>query len=442
MRAGFFAGENHCFPLPVPEEISMFSKSQTIAEFDTDIWHAIQEEERRQEDHIELIASENYASPRVMQAQGSVLTNKYAEGYSGKRYYGGCEFVDVVEDLAISRVKQLFGADWANVQAHSGSQANAAAYMAMMEPGQAVLGMSLDAGGHLTHGAKANFSGKFYHAVQYGLDPKTGEIDYAQVEKLAKEHKPKMIIAGFSAYSRVLDFPRFRAIADAVGAYLMVDMAHVAGLVAVGLYPNPVPYADVVTSTTHKTLGGPRGGIILGKKNDDLEKKINSAVFPGGQGGPLMHIIAAKAVCFKEALDPSFKAYQQQVLNNARAMVGVFQERGIKVVSGGTDNHLFLLDLIDKPYTGKEADAALGKANMTVNKNAVPNDPRSPFVTSGLRIGTPAATRRGFREKEIRQVANWVCDVLNSLEVGTLEKEIKETKQKVLDLCKQFPVYK
>jgi glycine hydroxymethyltransferase len=425
----------------VSEGIPMFSKSQTIAEFDADVWRAIQEEEHRQEDHIELIASENYASPRVMQAQGSVLTNKYAEGYSGKRYYGGCEFVDVVEDLAISRVKQLFGADWANVQAHSGSQANAAAYMAMMEPGQTVLGMSLDAGGHLTHGAKANFSGKIYHAVQYGLDPKTGEVDYAQVEKLAKEHKPKMIIAGFSAYSRVLDFPRFRAIADAVGAYLMVDMAHVAGLVAVGLYPNPVPYADVVTSTTHKTLGGPRGGIILGKKNDDLEKKINSAVFPGGQGGPLMHIIAAKAVCFKEALDPSFKAYQQQVLNNARAMVSVFQERGIKVVSGGTDNHLFLLDLIDKPYTGKEADAALGKANMTVNKNAVPNDPRSPFVTSGLRIGTPAATRRGFREKEIRQVANWICDVLNSLEAGTSEKEIKETKQKVLELCKQFPVY-
>lgn len=420
----------------------MFSKSQTIADFDADVWHAIQDEERRQEEHIELIASENYASPRVMLAQGSVLTNKYAEGYSGKRYYGGCEFVDVVEDLAISRVKQLFGADWANVQAHSGSQANAAAYMAMMNPGETVLGMSLDAGGHLTHGAKANFSGKTYHAVQYGLDPKTGEIDYAQVEKLAKEHKPRMIIAGFSAYSRVVDWKRFREIADSVGAYLMVDMAHVAGLVAAGLYPNPVPFADVVTSTTHKTLGGPRGGIILGKKNDELEKKIHSAVFPGGQGGPLMHIIAAKAVCFKEALDPSFKAYQQQVLNNARAMVEVFKQRGIKVVSSGTDNHLFLLDLISKPYTGKEADAALGQANMTVNKNAVPNDPRSPFVTSGLRIGTPAATRRGFKENEIRQVANWIADVLDSLEAGTSEKIIAETRTKVLALCKNFPVYK
>jgi glycine hydroxymethyltransferase len=420
----------------------MFSKSQSIADFDADVWRAIQEEEHRQEEHIELIASENYASPRVMQAQGSVLTNKYAEGYSGKRYYGGCEYVDVVEDLAVSRVKQLFGADWANVQAHSGSQANAAAYMAMMSPGETVLGMSLDAGGHLTHGAKANFSGKNYHAVQYGLDAATGEIDYAQVETLAKQHKPKMIIAGFSAYSRTLDFPRFRAIADSVGAYLMVDMAHVAGLVAAGLYPNPIPFADVVTSTTHKTLGGPRGGIILGKKNDELEKKINSAVFPGGQGGPLMHIIAAKAVCFKEALSPEFKNYQQQVINNARAMVSVLQERGFKIVSGGTDNHLFLLDLIDKPYTGKDADAALGKANMTVNKNAVPNDPRSPFVTSGLRIGTPAATRRGFQETEIKQVATWICDVLDSLENGTSEKMIGETKTKVLALCKNFPVYK
>ena len=420
----------------------MFSKSQSIAEFDADVWRAIQEEEHRQEDHIELIASENYASPRVMQAQGSVLTNKYAEGYSGKRYYGGCEYVDVVEDLAVSRVKQLFGADWANVQAHSGSQANAAAYMAMMNPGETVLGMSLDAGGHLTHGAKANFSGKTYHAVQYGLDANTGEIDYAQVERLAREHQPKMIIAGFSAYSRVLDFPRFRAIADSVGAYLMVDMAHVAGLVAAGLYPNPVPYADVVTSTTHKTLGGPRGGIILGKKNDDLEKKINSAVFPGGQGGPLMHIIAAKAVCFKEALSPEFKGYQQQVVLNARAMVGVLQQRGFKIVSGGTDNHLFLVDLIAKPYTGKEADAALGLANMTVNKNAVPGDPRSPFVTSGLRIGTPAATRRGFGENEIKQVAHWIGDVLDSLEKGNSAQVIADTKGKVLALCKRFPVYK
>lgn len=420
----------------------MFSKTQTIADFDADVWRAIQDEERRQEEHIELIASENYASPRVMQAQGSVLTNKYAEGYSGKRYYGGCEYVDVVEDLAVTRVKQLFGADWANVQAHSGSQANAAAYMAMMNPGETVLGMSLDAGGHLTHGAKANFSGKTYHAVQYGLDAATGEIDYAQVEALAKEHKPKMIIAGFSAYSRVLDFPRFRAIADSVGAYLMVDMAHVAGLVAAGLYPNPIPFADVVTSTTHKTLGGPRGGIILGKKNDELEKKINSAVFPGGQGGPLMHIIAAKAVCFKEALSQEFKIYQQQVLKNARAMVSVLQERGFKIVSGGTDNHLFLLDLINKSYTGKDADAALGKANMTVNKNAVPNDPRSPFITSGLRIGTPAATRRGFKEAEIKQVAHWISDVLNSLESGESDKVIAETKTKVLALCKHFPVYK
>lgn len=420
----------------------MFSKNQNIADFDADIWHAIQQEETRQEQHIELIASENYASPRVMQAQGSVLTNKYAEGYSGKRYYGGCEYVDVVEELAVSRLKQLFGADWANVQAHSGSQANAAAYMAMMNPGETVLGMSLDAGGHLTHGAKANFSGKTYHAVQYGLNAGTGEIDYDQVQKLAKEHKPKMIIAGFSAYSRVVDWKQFREIADSVGAYLMVDMAHVAGLVAAGLYPSPLPFADVVTSTTHKTLGGPRGGIILGKANDDLEKKVNSAVFPGGQGGPLMHIIAAKAICFKEALDPSFKVYQQQVLNNARAMVTVFQERGINVVSGGTDNHLFLLDLINKPYTGKEADAALGKANITVNKNAVPNDPRSPFVTSGLRIGTPAATRRGFKEAEIKLIANWVCDVLNSLEHGTSEKAIKETKIKVLELCKTFPVYR
>jgi len=420
----------------------MFSKTQTIADFDADVWRAIQDEERRQEEHIELIASENYASPRVMQAQGSVLTNKYAEGYSGKRYYGGCEYVDVVEDLAVTRVKQLFGADWANVQAHSGSQANAAAYMAMMNPGETVLGMSLDAGGHLTHGAKANFSGKTYNSVQYGLDAATGEIDYAQVEALAKKHQPKMIIAGFSAYSRVLDFPRFRAIADSVGAYLMVDMAHVAGLIATGLYPNPVPFADVVTSTTHKTLGGPRGGIILGKKNDELEKKINSAVFPGGQGGPLMHIIAAKAVCFKEALSPEFKTYQQQVLKNARAMVSVLQERGFKIVSGGTDNHLFLLDLISKTYTGKDADAALGKANMTVNKNAVPNDPRSPFVTSGLRIGTPAATRRGFKEAEIKQVATWICDVLDSLESGDSDKVIADTKAKVLALCKNFPVYK
>ncbi len=420
----------------------MFSQDMNIADFDAEIWQAIEDEQRRQEEHIELIASENYASPRVMQAQGSVLTNKYAEGYSGKRYYGGCEYVDIAEDLAISRVKELFGADWANVQAHSGSQANAAAYMAMMEPGETVLGMSLDAGGHLTHGAKVNFSGKIYQSVQYGLNPDNGEIDYDHVEALAKEHKPRMVLAGFSAYSRVVDWERFRAIADSVGAWLMVDMAHVAGLIAAGLYPNPMPYADVVTSTTHKTLGGPRGGIILGKKNDELEKKINSAVFPGGQGGPLMHIIAAKAVCFKEALDPSFKTYQQQVVDNARAMVGVFLERGINIVSGGTDNHLFLVDLIGKEYTGKDADAALGQANITVNKNAVPNDPRSPFVTSGLRIGTPAATRRGFKEAEIRELAHWICDVLDSLENGTSETVINEVKGKVLNLCDRFPVYR
>lgn len=419
----------------------MFSKTTTIADFDPDVWAAIQQEEQRQEEHIELIASENYASPLVMKAQGSVLTNKYAEGYPARRYYGGCEYVDQVEELAIARVKQLFGADWANVQAHSGSQANAAAYMAMMEPGETVLGMSLAHGGHLTHGASVNFSGKIYHAVQYGLDEKTGEIDYAQVASLAREHKPKMIVAGFSAYSRIVDWAKFREIADETGAYLMVDMAHVAGLVAAGLYPNPVPYADVVTSTTHKTLGGPRGGIIIGKANEALEKKINSAVFPGGQGGPLMHIIAAKAVCFKEALSDDYKTYQQRVLDNARAMVEVFLSRGINIVSGGTDNHLFLVDLIGKPYTGKDADAALGEANITVNKNAVPNDPRSPFVTSGLRIGTPAATRRGFGEAEVRELAGWICDVLDSLEQGNAEKVIAEVRGKVLALCRQFPVY-
>jgi glycine hydroxymethyltransferase len=420
----------------------MFEKNMTIADFDPEVWQAIQDEERRQEEHIELIASENYTSPRVMQAQGSVLTNKYAEGYSGKRYYGGCEYVDVAEDLAIARVKELFGADWANVQAHSGSQANAAAYMAMMEPGETVLGMSLDAGGHLTHGAKVNFSGKIYQSVQYGLNPDTGEIDYEQVEALAKEHEPKMVVAGFSAYSRVVDWQRFRDIADSVGAYLMVDMAHVAGLVAAGLYPNPVPIADVVTSTTHKTLGGPRGGIILGKANEELEKKINSAVFPGGQGGPLMHIIAAKAVCFREALNPAFREYQQRVMDNAKVMAQTFIDRGIKVVSGGTDNHLFLVDLIGKEYTGKDADAALGRANITVNKNAVPNDPRSPFVTSGLRVGTPAATRRGFGEAEIRELTGWICDVLDSLEAGNSETVIEEVKGKVVALCQRFPVYK
>ncbi|HET8706837.1 MAG TPA: serine hydroxymethyltransferase, partial [Pseudomonadales bacterium] len=378
----------------------MFS-NQSLAQFDPEIAKAIEAERVRQEEHIELIASENYASPLAMEAQGSVLTNKYAEGYPEKRYYGGCEHVDVVEQLAIDRAKKLFGADYANVQPHSGSQANAAVYMALLEPGDTVLGMSLAHGGHLTHGAKVNFSGKIYNSVQYGLNPETGEIDYAEVERLALEHKPKMILAGFSAYSRVVDWQRFREIADKVGAYLFVDMAHVAGLVAAGLYPNPVQIADVTTTTTHKTLAGPRGGLILAKANPDLEKKLNSAVFPGGQGGPLMHVIAAKAVCFKEALAPEFKTYQQQVLDNARAMVKVLQERGYKVVSGGTDNHLFLVDLIGREITGKDADAALGKAHITVNKNAVPNDPRSPFVTSGIRIGTPAVTRRGFGVKEV-----------------------------------------
>ncbi len=417
----------------------MFDKSMTIAGFDADLWAAIKDEEKRQEEHIELIASENYASPRVMQAQGSVLTNKYAEGYPGKRYYGGCEYVDIAEQLAIDRVKALFGADYANVQPHSGSQANAAVYLALLQPGDTVLGMSLAHGGHLTHGAKVNFSGKLFNAVQYGLDEATGEIDYAQVENLAREHKPKMIVAGFSAYSRVVDWQRFRNIADEVGAYLMVDMAHVAGLVATGHYPNPVQIADVTTSTTHKTLRGPRGGIILAKANPDLEKKLNSLVFPGTQGGPLMHVIAAKAVAFKEAMDPEFKTYQGQVVSNARAMVAVMQERGYKIVSGGTDNHLFLVDLIDKGITGKAADAALGQANITVNKNAVPNDPQSPFVTSGIRIGTPAVTTRGFREAEIRQLANWICDVLDNINDQDL---IARVKSQVQAICKRFPVYR
>ncbi len=416
----------------------MFSKSDTIAEIDPELWTAMQNEERRQEEHIELIASENYTSARVLQAQGSVLTNKYAEGYPGKRYYGGCEFVDVAEQLAIDRAKQLFAADYANVQPHSGSQANAAVYMALLEPHETVLGMSLAHGGHLTHGAKVNFSGKIYHSVQYGLNESTGEVDYDQVEALAKEHRPKMIVAGFSAYSRIMDWQRFRDIADIVDAYLFVDMAHVAGLVAVGLYPNPVPIADVVTTTTHKTLRGPRGGMILARANETLEKKFNSLVFPGTQGGPLMHVIAGKAVAFKEALAPEFKDYQQRVLDNARAMADVFQERGYKVVSGGTDDHLFLLDLIDKDITGKDADAALGRANITVNKNTVPNDPRSPFVTSGLRIGSPAATTRGFGQAEMRELTNWMCDVLDDIEN---EGTIKQVQSKVLALCAQFPVY-
>jgi len=416
----------------------MFSKEMTIAGFDDELWSAIQAEERRQEEHIELIASENYTSPRVMQAQGSVLTNKYAEGYPAKRYYGGCEYVDIAEQLAIDRVKQLFGADYANVQPHSGSQANAAVYFALLQPGDTILGMSLAHGGHLTHGAKVNFSGKLFNAVQYGLDVATGEIDYAQVEALAKEHKPKMVVAGFSAYSRVVDWQRFRAIADSIGAYLFVDMAHVAGLVAAGVYPSPVQIADVTTSTTHKTLRGPRGGIILAKANPDIEKKLNSMVFPGTQGGPLMHVIAGKAVAFKEALAPEFKTYQQQVVTNARAMAAAMQTRGYKIVSGGTDNHLFLVDLIDKGITGKDADAALGAANITVNKNSVPNDPQSPFVTSGIRIGSPAITTRGFKEAESRELTGWICDVLDDLNNPAV---IERVKQQVLAICKRFPVY-
>lgn len=419
----------------------MFSKELTVASVDEEIWSAIQEEERRQEEHIELIASENYTSPAVMEAQGTVLTNKYAEGYPGKRYYGGCEYVDKAEDLAIERAKKLFGADYANVQPHSGSQANAAVYQALVAPGDTVLGMSLDAGGHLTHGAKPNFSGKTYNAVQYGLNNDTGEIDYAQVEALALEHKPKMIVAGFSAYSGIVDWAKFREIADKVGAYLMVDMAHVAGLIAAGVYPNPVPIADVVTTTTHKTLRGPRGGLILAKANEEIEKKLNSAVFPGGQGGPLMHVIAAKAISFKEAMAPEFTDYQKQVVTNAQAMAKTFIERGINIVSGGTHNHLMLVDLIGKPYTGKDADAALGAANITVNKNAVPNDPRSPFITSGLRVGTPAVTTRGFKEAECVELANWMCDVLEALEAGDASAKIEEVKGKVLEICKKFPVY-
>ncbi|MCC4118718.1 serine hydroxymethyltransferase, partial [Aromatoleum toluclasticum] len=396
----------------------------------------------RQESHIELIASENYTSPRVLEAQGSVLTNKYAEGYPAKRYYGGCEHVDVVEQLAIDRAKRLFGADYANVQPHSGSQANAAVYMALLEPHDTVLGMSLAHGGHLTHGAKVNFSGKLYNAVQYGLDEATGEIDYDQVEALAKEHKPRMIVAGFSAYSRVVDWKRFREIADAVGAKLFVDMAHVAGLVAAGLYPNPIPFADVVTTTTHKTLRGPRGGLILARANAELEKKLNAVVFPGIQGGPLMHVIAAKAVALKEALQPEFRAYQQQVLKNARTMAGVFIERGYKIVSGGTDDHLFLVDLVAKGLTGKQADAALGAAHITVNKNAVPNDPQSPFVTSGIRIGTPAITTRGLKEAEAKELTHWICDVLDHIDRGDqIESVIAAVREKVSALCARFPVY-
>lgn len=416
----------------------MFSKDMTIAGFDDELAAAIAAESVRQEEHIELIASENYASPRVLEAQGSVLTNKYAEGYPGKRYYGGCEHVDVAEQLAIDRAKQLFGADYANVQPHSGSQANAAVYLALCAPGDTILGMSLADGGHLTHGSKVNFSGKVFNAIQYGLNADTGEIDYDQMQALATEHKPKVVVAGFSAYSRVVDWVRCRTIADSVGAYLFVDMAHVAGLVASGHYPSPVLIADVVTTTTHKTLRGPRGGLILCKANPELEKKFNSLVFPGIQGGPLMHVIAAKAVAFKEALMPDFKDYQGKVLANARAMAAVFLDRGYKVVSGGTDDHLFLVDLIDNGITGKEADAALGASNITVNKNAVPNDPQSPFVTSGIRVGTPAVTTRGFGEAEVKQLAGWMCDVMDDI---NNQATIDSVRAKVLDICKRFPVY-
>jgi glycine hydroxymethyltransferase len=416
----------------------MFNKSQTIAGYDDELFKAIEDEHQRQEDHIELIASENYTSPRVMEAQGSQLTNKYAEGYPAKRYYGGCEFVDKVEQLAIDRAKELFGADYANVQPHSGSQANMAVYMALVKPGDTILGLSLADGGHLTHGAKPNFSGKIYNAIQYGLHSETGLVDYDQVEALALEHKPKMIVAGFSAYSRIMDWNRFREIADKVGAYLFVDMAHVAGLVAAGLYPNPVPIADVVTSTTHKSLRGPRGGIILCKSNPDLEKKLNSNIFPGIQGGPLMHVIAAKAVAFKEAMEPDFKGYQQQVIKNAQAMAEVFIKRGFDVVSGGTDNHLMLVSLIPKGITGKAADAALGKAHITVNKNAVPNDPESPFVTSGIRVGTPAPTTRGFKEEQMSEVAELMCDVMENMDDATIISSVRE---KVSKLCANFPVY-
>lgn len=417
----------------------MFDASYTIVDFDDELWNAMEAERRRQEDHIELIASENYASPRVLEAQGSVLTNKYAEGYPGKRYYGGCEYVDIAETLAISRAKQLFSADYANVQPHSGSQANAAAMMALIEPGDLILGMSLSHGGHLTHGSTVNFSGQVYRAIQYGLDTNTGLIDYEAMETLARSERPKLIIAGFSAYSQVVDWARFRAIADEVGAYLLVDMAHVAGLIAAGIYPSPIPFADVVTTTTHKTLRGPRGGLILAKANEVIEKKLNSAVFPGTQGGPLMHVIAAKAVAFAEALLPEFKVYQQLVLANAKTMASVLQSRGYNIVSGGTENHLMLVDLIDKNITGKEADAVLGQTNITVNKNSVPNDPRSPFITSGLRLGTPAVTTRGFKEKEIILITNWIADVLDNIHD---EATILRVKTQVLQLCSEFPVYR
>jgi glycine hydroxymethyltransferase len=418
---------------------SIFANSQTIETFDTELWEALSRESNRQEEHIELIASENYASKRVMEAQGGLLTNKYAEGYPHKRYYGGCEHVDIAEELAINRAKELFKADYANVQPHSGSSANAAAFLAMLEPNDTILGMSLDQGGHLTHGAKVNFSGKNYTAFQYGLHPETHDIDYDHVRDLAKKHNPKMIIAGFSAFSGTIDWKIFRDIADEVGSYFLVDMAHVSGLVAAGLYPSPVPYADVVTSTTHKTLRGPRSGIIIAKSNEVLAKKLNSAVFPGSQGGPLMHVIAAKAVCFKEALEPDFKIYMQQVIDNAKLMCRVIQDRGIDVVTGKTDNHIVLMDLRSKGLTGKDCELALGKANITVNKNAVPNDPQSPFVTSGIRLGTPAVTTRGFGKDEVEQMTNWICDIV--LDLGNTDK-INLIKDQVVQLCSKFPVYK
>ena len=416
----------------------MFITQKNLKEFDPELWASIDSETSRQEEHIELIASENYTSKSILEVQGSVLTNKYAEGYPGKRYYGGCEHVDVAEALAIERAKELYGAAYANVQPHSGASANSAVYLALCEAGDSILGMSLDHGGHLTHGAKVNFSGKTYESFQYGLDPSTGELNYKEVEELAKKHSPKMIVAGFSAYSGIVDWEKFRTIADSVNAYLLVDMAHVSGLVAAKEYPSPIPYADVVTTTTHKTLRGPRGGLILARENEEIHKKLNSAIFPGTQGGPLMHVIAAKAVCFKEALDPAFKDYQKQVKANAKKMAATFMERGIDIVSKGTENHMFLVDLVNKGITGKDADAALGRANITVNKNAVPNDPQSPFITSGLRIGTPASTTRGFKEAEVTQVAGWICDVIEDIDN---ELVINEVKEKVIELCSRFPVY-
>ena len=417
---------------------SIFNNNDSIEKYDADLWDALNKESFRQEEHLELIASENYATKRILEAQGSILTNKYAEGYPSKRYYGGCEYVDIAEELAIERAKQLFNADYANVQPHSGSSANAAAFLALLKPNDKILGMSLDHGGHLTHGAKVNFSGKNYEGIQYGLHPKTHDIDYDQVRSLAHEHKPKLIIAGFSAFSGIIDWSIFREIADEIGAYFLVDMAHVSGLVAAGLYPSPLPYADVVTSTTHKTLRGPRSGIILAKSNPELEKKLNSAVFPGSQGGPLMHVIAAKAICFKEALEPEFKVYTQQVLDNAKTMCDVILSRGIDIVSGKTDNHIILMDLRSKGITGKDSEKALGLANITVNKNAVPNDPQSPFVTSGIRLGTPAITTRGFKQEEIILISNWICDVILNIEN---EEIISSIKNNVIELCKKFPVY-